>query len=105
MDWPKDFVLGVATSTAQIEGGAKADGRTPSICEKVALGSQPGGHGHSGLLCLSLMDNMEWVAGPYMKYGLIQTNFRNFETTWKKSACFYRDYIARAKGKEPCNLG
>lgn len=46
-----------------------------------------------GYYVWSLMDNIEWCAGPMMKYGLLHTNFRTFETTWKKSAYFYRDFI------------
>ena len=46
-----------------------------------------------GYYAWSLMDNIEWCAGPMMKYGLLHTNFRTFETTWKKSAYFYRDFI------------
>ena len=46
-----------------------------------------------GYYAWSLMDNIEWCAGPFMKYGLIHTNLRNFKTTWKKSAYFYRDFI------------
>ena len=47
-----------------------------------------------GYYAWSLMDNIEWCAGTMVKYGLIRTNFRTFETNWKKSAYFYRDYIA-----------
>ena len=39
------------------------------------------------------MDNIEWCAGPRMKYGLLHTNFKTYETEWKKSAYFYRDFI------------
>ena len=48
----------------------------------------------AGYYAWSLMDNIEWSAGTMVKYGLIRTNFRTFETAWKKSAYFYRDYIA-----------
>lgn len=50
-----------------------------------------------GYYAWSLMDNIEWSAGTMIKYGLIRTNFRTYETTWKKSAYFYRDYIAAHK--------
>ena len=31
MNYPKDFLWGVSTAAAQIEGGASDDGRSPSI--------------------------------------------------------------------------
>lgn len=46
-----------------------------------------------GYYAWSLMDNIEWCAGPMMRYGLLHTNFRNYKTEWKKSAYFYRDFI------------
>ncbi len=45
MPFPKNFLWGAATSAGQIEGGALADGRTPSIWDKFA--STPG-HIHNG---------------------------------------------------------
>lgn len=48
----------------------------------------------AGYYAWSLMDNFEWCAGTMIKYGLLHTNFKTFETKWKQSAYFYRDYIA-----------
>ena len=45
----------------------------------------------------TLMDNWEWSAGHDVKYGLLHTNFETYERTWKKSAYWYRDFIARSK--------
>ena len=50
-----------------------------------------------GYYAWSLMDNIEWSAGTMIKYGLIHTNFRTYETKWKKSAYFYRDFIKEHK--------
>ena len=58
-----------------------------------------------GYYAWSLMDNFEWAAGTWMKYGLLETNFRTFETKWKESAYFYRDYIrAYRTSADPCNI-
>ena len=50
-----------------------------------------------GYYLWTLMDNWEWSAGYKYKYGLLHTNFETMERTWKKSAYWYRDYIARSK--------
>lgn len=36
MSYPNDFLWGVSTAAAQIEGGAADDGRSPSIWDKFA---------------------------------------------------------------------
>jgi len=46
-----------------------------------------------GYYAWSLMDNIEWCAGPFMKFGLLKTDFKTYKTEWKKSAFFYRDFI------------
>jgi beta-glucosidase len=43
----------------------------------------------------SLMDNFEWNKGLSMRFGLVRTDFRNQERSWKKSAFWYRDLIGR----------
>lgn len=45
--FPKDFIWGTATAAAQIEGGAEADGRSPSIWDSFA--AKPGAicYGHT----------------------------------------------------------
>ena len=50
-----------------------------------------------GYYLWTLMDNWEWSAGHKYKYGLLHTNFETMERTWKKSAYWYRDYIAKSK--------
>lgn len=50
-----------------------------------------------GYYLWTLMDNWEWSAGHDFKYGLLHTNFETYERTWKKSAYWYRDFIAQAK--------
>ncbi len=51
-----------------------------------------------GYYLWSLMDNFEWSAAYNFKFGIATTNFDTGETTWKKSAHFYRDFIRRIKG-------
>ena len=40
-NFPDDFIFGVAGSAAQIEGAVALEGRSPSVLEKLASGSQP----------------------------------------------------------------
>ena len=51
-----------------------------------------------GYYLWSLMDNFEWSAAYNFKFGIAHTNFETGETTWKKSAYFYRDFIKKARG-------
>lgn len=53
-----------------------------------------------GYYLWSLMDNFEWTAGQNFKFGIMRTNFETLERTFKKSAYWYRDFIARAKSGE-----
>lgn len=56
-----------------------------------------------GYYLWSLMDNFEWSAGSNFKFGISHTDFKTGETTWKKSAYFYRDFIANSKKKSAEN--
>lgn len=47
-----------------------------------------------GYFLWSLMDNFEWSAGTNFKFGILSTDPKTFDTKWKKSAYFYRDFIA-----------
>lgn len=53
-----------------------------------------------GYYLWSLMDNFEWSAAYNFKFGIAKTNFETGETTWKKSAYFYRDFIRSVKEKQ-----
>lgn len=55
------------------------------------------GYPITGYRVWSMMDDYEWSAGDKLKYGLMHTDFKTFERTWKKSACWYRDFIAGAR--------
>ena len=48
-----------------------------------------------GYFCWSLMDNFEWAWGLSKRFGLIRVDFATTERTWKDSAHWYRDVIAR----------
>jgi beta-glucosidase len=48
-----------------------------------------------GYFLWSLMDNFEWNKGLSMRFGLVRTNFQTQERTWKKSARWYQELIAR----------
>jgi beta-glucosidase len=43
----------------------------------------------------SLMDNFEWNKGLSVRFGLLRTDFKTQERSWKKSAFWYRDLIQR----------
>jgi beta-glucosidase len=46
-----------------------------------------------GFFLWSLLDNFEWNLGLLMRCGIMRTDFRTQERTWKKSAFWYRDII------------
>jgi len=48
-----------------------------------------------GFFHWSLMDNFEWNKGLSMRFGLLRTDFSTQERSWKKSAHWYRDLVAR----------
>ncbi|MDT4921011.1 MAG: beta-glucosidase [Pseudonocardiales bacterium] len=48
-----------------------------------------------GYYCWSLMDNFEWAWGLSKRFGLVRVDFATGERTWKDSARWYRDVIAR----------
>jgi beta-glucosidase len=48
-----------------------------------------------GYYVWSLMDNFEWSHGFSKRFGLLYTNYATLERTWKRSAYWYRDLIAR----------
>lgn len=47
-----------------------------------------------GYYLWSLLDNFEWNAGTFMRYGIHYTDYKTLERTPKKSAYWYRDLIA-----------
>ncbi|MDT4941916.1 MAG: beta-glucosidase [Pseudonocardiales bacterium] len=49
-----------------------------------------------GYYCWSLMDNFEWAWGLSKRFGLVRVDFATGERTWKDSARWYRDVIARS---------
>ncbi len=48
-----------------------------------------------GFYVWSLMDNFEWAFGYRMRFGLIRTDFTTLERTWKRSAYWYKDLVAK----------
>jgi hypothetical protein len=41
------------------------------------------------------MDNFEWNKGLSVRFGLLRTDFKTQQRSWKKSAFWYRDVIDR----------
>ncbi|HMQ33737.1 MAG TPA: GH1 family beta-glucosidase [Chloroflexaceae bacterium] len=48
-----------------------------------------------GYYVWTLLDNFEWAEGYTVRFGLIHTDFATLKRTWKPSAYWYRDVIAR----------
>lgn len=48
-----------------------------------------------GYYVWTLLDNFEWSKGFAKRFGLIHTDFASQRRTWKRSAYWYRDVIAR----------
>lgn len=48
-----------------------------------------------GYYVWTLLDNFEWSKGFAPRFGLIHTDFTTLRRTWKRSAYWYRDVIAR----------
>ena len=48
-----------------------------------------------GYFAWSLLDNFEWSFGYDRRFGLIRVDYDTLQRTWKDSAYWYRDVIAR----------
>ncbi|MFD0536237.1 family 1 glycosylhydrolase [Actinomadura luteofluorescens] len=48
-----------------------------------------------GYFAWSLLDNFEWAYGYSKRFGLVHVDYATGERTWKDSARWYRDAIAR----------
>jgi beta-glucosidase len=48
-----------------------------------------------GYFVWTLLDNFEWAQGSAKRFGLIHTDYATQRRTWKASARFFRDVIAR----------
>ncbi|WP_053202240.1 GH1 family beta-glucosidase [Jiangella muralis] len=48
-----------------------------------------------GYFAWSLLDNFEWSFGYDRRFGLIRVDYETLERTWKDSAHWYRDVVAR----------
>ena len=47
----------------------------------------------------SLMDNFEWAHGYSKRFGIVHVDYASQERTWKDSAHWYRDLVARWKDR------
>ena len=52
-----------------------------------------------GYFVWSLMDNFEWAHGYSKRFGIVHVDYASQERTWKDSAHWYRDLVARWKDR------
>jgi len=97
MQFPKDFVWGVATSSYQIEGAVNEDGRQPSVWDEFSHQDGKTNHGDSGDITCDFYHNYKEDIKLIKSLGI--KNYR-FSISWSRVLSYESDYQGGAvKGK------
>ena len=69
---------------------AYLDAHLRAVADAIAQGADVRGY-----FAWSLLDNFEWAWGYSKRFGIIRVDYDTLERTWKDSAHWYRDLVAR----------
>ncbi|HET6531286.1 MAG TPA: GH1 family beta-glucosidase [Actinoplanes sp.] len=86
---------------ADDDGFVRDDDRAAYLAEHIAAvaAARAQGADVQGYFAWSLMDNFEWAEGYAKRFGIVHVDYATQKRTPKQSALWYRDRIARHRGR------